>query len=73
MTKLLKKEQRGVIAQLCSPEFPTSKSSISPDRKKVLENHSHVFETSKGFPPIHDHDHAIHLIPEIFFSKHQAL
>jgi len=28
MTKLLKKEQRGVIAQLCSLEVPTSKSSI---------------------------------------------
>ena len=22
-----------------------------------------MFETSKGLPPIHDHDHAIHLIP----------
>ena len=31
MTKLLKKEQRGVIAQLCSLEVPTSKSSISAD------------------------------------------
>ena len=25
MTKVLKKEQRGVISQLCSQEFPTSK------------------------------------------------
>ena len=31
MTKLLKKEKRGVISQLCSLEVPTSKSSISPD------------------------------------------
>ena len=31
MKKLLKKEQRGVIAQLCSLEVPTSKSSISVD------------------------------------------
>ena len=38
-------------------------SSISPDLQKVLENHSKVFETPKGFPPIRDHDHDIHLIP----------
>ena len=57
MTKLLKKEQRGVIAQLCSLEVLTSKSSISPDLKKVLDNHSKVFETPKGLPPIPDHDH----------------
>ena len=31
MTKLLKKEKRCVIAQLCSLEVPTSKSSISLD------------------------------------------
>jgi len=63
MTNLLKKEQRGVIAQLCSLDVSTSKSSISPDVQKVLNNHSKVFETPKGLPPIHDHDHAIHLIP----------
>ena len=63
MTKLLKKEKWGVIAQLCSLEVPTSKSSISTDLQKVLENHSKVFETPKGLPPIRDHDHAIHLIP----------
>ena len=62
MTKLLKKEQ-GVSAQLCSLEVPTSKSSISPDLQKVLDNHAKVFETPKGLPPIRDHDHAIHLIP----------
>jgi len=62
MTKLLKKEQRGVIAQLCSLDVSTSKSSISPDLQKVLDNHSKVIETPKGLPPIHDHDHAIHLI-----------
>eukprot|EP00253_Pinus_taeda_P003916 PITA_03916 len=44
-------------------EVPTSKSSISPDLQKVLDNHSKVFETPKGLPPICDHDHAIHLIP----------
>ena len=27
-----------------------------------MDNHSKVFETPKGLPPIHDHDHAIHLI-----------
>ena len=63
MTKLLKKEQRGVIAQLCSLNVSTSKSSISPDLQKVLDNHSKVFKTPKGLPPIRDHDHAIHLIP----------
>ena len=39
------------------------KSSISLDLQKVLDNHSKVFETPKGLPPIHDHDHAINLIP----------
>ena len=62
MTKLLKKEQRGIIAQLCSLEFPTSKSSISPYFQKVLDNHTKVFETPKCLPPIRDHYHAIHLI-----------
>ena len=62
MTKLLNKEKWGVIAQLCSLEVPTSKSSISVDLQKVLDNHSKVFETPKELPPIHDHDHAIHLI-----------
>jgi len=63
MTNLLKKEQRGVIVQLCSLEVPTSKTSISTDLQKFLDNHSKVFETPKGLPPIHDYDRAIHLIP----------
>jgi len=63
MTKLLNKEERGVIAQLCSLEDPTSKSCIYPDLQNVLDNHSKVFETTKGCPPILDHDHTIHLIP----------
>ena len=63
MKNILKKEQRGVIAQLCSLEVPTSKSSISPDLQKVLENHSKVFDTPKGLPHIHYHDHSIHFIP----------
>ena len=29
-----------------------------------MDNHSKVFETPKGLPPIRDHDHVIHLIPE---------
>ena len=62
MTKLLKKEQWGVIAQLCSLEVPTSKSSIFVDLQKVLDIHSKVFETPKGLPPICDHDNAINLI-----------
>ena len=28
-----------------------------------MDNHSKVFDTPKGLPPIHDHDHAINLIP----------
>jgi len=36
---------------------------VSPNPQKVLDNHSKVFETPKGLPPIRDHDHAIHLIP----------
>ena len=63
LTKLLKKEKRGVISQLCSLEAPTSKSYISADLQQVLDNHSKVFEIPKGLPPIRDHDHAIHLIP----------
>ena len=62
MAKLLKKEQWGVIAQLCSLDVSTSKSPISLDLQNILDNHSKVFETPKGLPPIHDHDHAIHLI-----------
>ena len=63
MIKLQKKEQRGVIAQLCLLDVSTSKSSISPDLQKVLDNHSKVFETPRGLPPMRDHDHTIHLIP----------
>ena len=63
MKKLLRKEQRRVIAQLCSLEVPTSKSSISPYLQKFLDNHSKVFVMPKGLPHIRDHDHAIHLIP----------
>eukprot|EP00253_Pinus_taeda_P024023 PITA_24023 len=35
----------------------------SNDLQKVLDNHSKVFETPKGLPPIRDHHHSIHLIP----------
>src|ERR1700734_2979036 len=63
MTKLLKKEQRGVLVKLCSLDVSTLQSSISPDLQKVLNNHSKVFETPKGLPPIRDHDHVIQLIP----------
>jgi len=63
VTMLLKKEQRGIITQLFSLEVPISKSSISQDLQKFLENNSKLFETPKGLLTIHDHDHAIHLIP----------
>ena len=64
MNKLLKKEQQGIISQLCSLEIPTSKSSISPVLQKVLDNHSKVYETPKGLPPIRDHYHVINFILE---------
>ena len=63
MTNIPKKENRAVIAQLFSLEVPTSKSSISLDLQKVLDNHLKVFETPKGLLPIRDHDSVIHLIP----------
>ena len=28
-----------------------------------MDNHSKAFETPKDLPPVHDRDHAIHLIP----------
>ena len=62
MINILKKEQRGVIAQLSSLNVQTSKSSISPNIQRVIDNHSKVFDTLKGLPPILDHYHAIHLI-----------
>ena len=34
-----------------------------------MDNHSKVFETRKGLPPISDHYHAIHLIPGSFPPK----
>ena len=65
MKNILNKEKHSIITQLCSLDVQTSKSSISLDLQKVLDNHSKVFETPKGLPPIldHDNDHAIHLIP----------
>ena len=41
----------------------TSKPSIPPDIQGIIDNHSKLFEyIPRGFPPTHDHDHAIHLI-----------
>ena len=62
MTKILKKQQRGVI-QLCSLDVQTSKLAISPDLQKVLDKYSKAFDTPKGLPPSRYHDHAINLIP----------
>lgn len=62
MTKLLKKGHQGVIAQLCSLDVQTSKSSISQNVQKVIDKHSKVFEyIPKVLPPPQDHDYAIHL------------
>jgi hypothetical protein len=63
MTKILKKQQRGVIVQLCSLDVQTSKLAVSQDIQKVLDKYSKVFDTTKGLPPTRDHDHAINLIP----------
>ena len=56
-------------------DVQTSKPSISLKFKRVIDNHSKVFETPKGLPPIHDHDHTIHLIlgsvpPNIRLSRY---
>ena len=63
MAKILKKQQRGVIVQLCSLDVQTSKLAVSQDIQKVLDKYSNVFDTPKGLPPTRDHDHAINLIP----------
>ena len=63
MTKILKKQQRGVIVQLCSIDVQTSKLAVSQDIQKVLDKYSKVFDTPKGLPPTRDHDHVINLIP----------
>eukprot|EP00253_Pinus_taeda_P002660 PITA_02660 len=51
------------VQWLQSMDVSTPESSISPDLQIVLDNHSKVFETPKGIPPVCDYDHAIHLIP----------
>jgi len=48
MKMLMNKEQWGIIAQLCSVGVQTSKSSISLDIQKVLDNNLKVFETPKA-------------------------
>jgi hypothetical protein len=64
MTKLIKKGHHGLLAKLCSLGVQTSRPSIPVDLQKVFDNHSKVFEEIlKGFPPVQDHDHAIHLQP----------
>ena len=63
MTKLLKKGHQGIVAQLCSLDVQTSKVPISPYLQRVINKYSKVFEDMpKGLPPIHELDHAIHLI-----------
>jgi hypothetical protein len=65
MTKLLKKGNQGVIAQLCSLNVQTSKPSIPLDIQGIIDKHSKVFEDiPKGLPPTRNHDHDIHLISE---------
>jgi hypothetical protein len=63
MTKILKKQQRAVIVQLCSLDLQTSKLVVSQDIQKIIDNYSKEFDTPKGLPPTRDRDHAINLIP----------
>jgi hypothetical protein len=52
MTKLLKKRHQGVIAQLCSLFFQTSKPSIPLDLSGIIDKHSKVFkDIPKGLQP----------------------
>jgi hypothetical protein len=63
MTKLLKKRNQGVIAQLCSLYVQTSKPSIPLYLQGIIDKHSKVFEDiPKGRPPTQNHDHDISLI-----------
>jgi hypothetical protein len=52
MKKLLKKGHQGVIAQLCSLDVQTSKTSIPLYLQGIIDKHSKVFEDiPKGIPP----------------------
>ena len=66
MTKILKKQQRGVSVQSCSLDVQTFKLAVSQDIQKGLDKYSKVFDTPKGLPPTRDHDHAINLFQEVF-------
>ena len=64
MKNLLKRGHKGVVSQLFSLYFQTSKLPISLDLQRVINKHYKVFEDiPKGIPPIRYFDHAIHLIP----------
>jgi hypothetical protein len=57
MTKLLKKGHQGVIVQLCSLDFQTSKPYIPLDLQGIIDKHSKLFEyIPRGITPTHDHD-----------------
>ena len=63
MTKLFKKGNQFVTAQLFSLYVQTSKPYIPQDLQRIIDNHSKVFEDiPKGLPPTRNHDHEIHLI-----------
>jgi hypothetical protein len=52
MTKLLKKGHQGVIVQLFSLDFQTSKTYIPIYLQGIIDKHSKVFEyIPKGLPP----------------------
>ena len=54
MIKLLKNGHQGVILQLYSLDFQTSKPSIPLYLQGIIDNHSKVFEDiPRGLPPTH--------------------
>jgi hypothetical protein len=52
MKKILKNGHQGVISQLCSLDFQTSKPYIPLDLQGIIDKYSKVFEDiPKGLPP----------------------
>ena len=63
MKKLLKNGNQVVIAQLCSLDVQTSKTSIPQDLQRIIDKLSKVFEyIPKGLPPTRNNDHEIQFL-----------
>ena len=64
MTKLLKRGNQGVVAQLFSLDVQTSKLPMPLDLHRVIDKHSKVFDDiPKSLPTTWYFYHVIHLIP----------